>query len=117
MNFNIKIITSKIHFFSGIILSVFIAFHLFNHAISVIGVEEHLVLMNKIRILYRNILVESILLLSVLVQIFTGIKLFLNKKEKIKTRLEKLHLWTSLYLVFSWLFTLALYLWGGIYLI
>ncbi len=100
-------VANRIHFFSGILVSLFIVLHLFNHAISVIGVAQHIAFMNETRVFYRNIIVESILLLSVLVQIFTGIQLFSKKRKDIRTKSEKLQAWTGFYLAFFMIFHLS----------
>jgi len=56
--------------------------------------------MNNLRIVYRNVLVETILLFAVALQIFTGIRLFIKKRNKGSDRFEKLQIWTGLYLAF-----------------
>ncbi|MBY0434482.1 MAG: hypothetical protein K2U26_10265, partial [Cyclobacteriaceae bacterium] len=88
----------KIHFTSGIILSIFIGAHLFNHLFSVIGATEHIEMMNLLRHVYRNIFVETILLLAVLTQIISGLNLFALHRKAAISGFDKLHIWTGLYL-------------------
>lgn len=88
----------KIHFLSGLILSVFIGLHLYNHSRSVLSAERHIETMETLRIFYRNIFVETILIAAVLVQIISGIKLFRATRKMKKTSLNQLHHWSGLYL-------------------
>ncbi len=90
----------KLHYLSGITITIFVGLHLFNHFISIFGIEYHLEVMDKLRLIYRNILVEPILLLAVFVQIVSGLKLFGTKRKTVSSFFEKLQLWTGLYLAF-----------------
>ena len=88
----------RLHYVSGIVITIFVGVHLFNHACSVVGADKHIEMMNSFRLFYRNIFVESILLSAVLVQIISGLKLFkINRKTAI-SNFERLHIWTGLYL-------------------
>lgn len=108
--------TKKLHYISGITLSVFIALHLFNHFYSLFGVAAHINLMNILRLFYRNTVVEIILLLSVLVQIISGFKLIKNKKKINLSCFEKLHVWTGIYLSIFLIVHLAAVFGGRFYL-
>lgn len=88
----------RIHFFSGIILTIFIGLHLTNHLISIAGIEAHINFMDALRKVYRNILVESILLICVFGQIITGLKLFSKKRKNVISFFPRLQLWTGMYL-------------------
>ncbi|SFF28009.1 hypothetical protein [Thermoflexibacter ruber] len=90
----------KIHYISGILLFSFIALHLSNHLYSIYGAEAHIQLMKTLRRLYRNTLVESILLLAVIFQIYSGVKLVLLRKKSAGAFFEKLHIWSGLYIAF-----------------
>jgi hypothetical protein len=90
--------TKRIHYLSGLTISIFVGLHLFNHFCSIWGVEKHLEIMNVLRYFYRNILIETILLIAVLVQIISGLKLFQENRKTANTLFEKLHIWTGLYL-------------------
>ena len=72
--------------------------HLFNHLYSLFGEKVHIELMNDFRIIYRNIIVEIILLFAIGIQIFSGIKLFLKKRKTASNFFDKLQIWTGLYL-------------------
>jgi len=90
--------TKKLHYLSGLTISIFIALHLFNHFISIYGANRHIEVMDTLRVVYRNIFVETILLIAVLVQIVSGLKLFNTNRKTARLSFKKLHIWTGLYL-------------------
>ncbi|WP_036828013.1 hypothetical protein [Polaribacter sp. Hel1_85] len=106
----------KLHYFSGITISIFIGLHLLNHFYSLFGAEAHIELMNDLRIIYRNVLAETILLLSVVIQIFSGIKLYRKKRKTESDLNDKLQKWTGLYLAFFLLFHMGAVLFGRLIL-
>jgi len=91
----------NLHYAPGIILSIFIGLHLFNHATSIFRAQAHIEMMDNLRLFYRNIFVETILLMAVLAQIVSGWKLFQRSRKTAVSFFEKLHVWTGLYLAFS----------------
>lgn len=88
----------KTHYVSGLIISVFVALHLFNHAFALGGAERHIELMNALRLFYRNPLAETVLLLCVVLQIYSGYRLFGTQKQTARTPFQRLHIGTGLYL-------------------
>lgn len=88
----------KLHYFSGITISIFVTIHLFNHSYSLFGAKAHIEMMNNLRVVYRNVIAESILLFAVVIQIISGIILFLKKRKKESDFFGKLQIWTGLYL-------------------
>lgn len=88
----------KIHYLSGIIISIFVGLHLTNHLASIWGAESHIAFMDALRTVYRNLIIESLLLLAVFTQVVTGLRLFLKKRKTVQSFYEKLHLWSGLYL-------------------
>ncbi len=90
----------KIHYLSGLTITVFIGLHLLNHMIGRFGAEQHIEFMNALRVVYRNIIVESILMIAVLTQIISGLKLFVSKRKLVHNFYGKLQVWTGLYLAF-----------------
>jgi succinate dehydrogenase/fumarate reductase cytochrome b subunit len=87
-----------LHSTSGLLLSVFIGLHLFNHAYSLAGIEAYTELMRGLRLFYRNPLVEVLLLLAVGLQLISGQRLFKEQKRRISTPFDRLQQWTGLYL-------------------
>lgn len=102
----------KIHFISGLTISVFVGLHLFNHCFSVLGADKHIEVMTALRHFYRNIIIETILLSAVAVQIYSGLKLFTIKRQTAKTFFDKLHIGTGLYLSVFFLIHLSAVLAG-----
>ena len=91
----------KIHYISGLTITIFVGLHLFNHCFSVLGADKHIEVMTILRHFYRNIFVETILLLAVATQIYSGLKLFKSKRKSAKTFFEKLHIWTGRRFLFA----------------
>ncbi len=106
----------RIHFFSGLTITIFIGLHLTNHFVSIFGIQAHLDLMDKLRIVYRNVIVESILLIAVFVQIISGINLFFSKRKRNNKFYDKLQIWSGLYLAFFLLIHVGAVL-GGRYVL
>ncbi|WP_235114543.1 hypothetical protein [Cyclobacterium qasimii] len=106
----------KLHYFSGITITIFVGLHLFNHFYSLFGAEAHINLMNDLRIIYRNVIAETILLVTVATQIVSGIKLFLKKRKTKYDLFEKLQIWTGLYLAIFLVFHLSAVLFGRLVL-
>jgi hypothetical protein len=63
-----------------------------------LGADKHIEVMTTLRLFYRNIFVETILLLALATQVYSGLKLYKAKRQTAKTFFEKLHIWTGLYL-------------------
>ena len=98
---------SKIHYISGLTITIFIGLHLFNHFCSIFGADKHIEIMNLLRHFYRNIFVETILLLAVFVQIISGLKLFRTNQKIATSQFDKLHIWTGLYLAIFFIIHLS----------
>ena len=86
---------TKIHYISGLTITIFVGLHLFNHFCSIFGADKHIEIMNALRHFYRNVFIESILLFAVLIQIISGLTLFKTNRKIAKTTFEKLHIWTG----------------------
>lgn len=108
--------TRRLHYISGLTITIFIGLHLFNHLCSIWGVDKHIEIMNTLRFFYRNIFVETILLIAVFVQIVSGLKLFKTNRKIANTTFEKLHVWTGLYLAIFFVIHLSAVLGGRYFL-
>lgn len=106
----------RIHFLSGLIITLFIFMHLSNHVFSIFGAEKHIEIMNLLRSFYRNVLIETILLGSFLVQIISGLNLFKAKKETAVLIFEKLLIWSGLYLAIFFAIHVSAVLVGRVFL-
>jgi len=101
---------NRIHYFSGLILAVFIAFHLVNQLFSLFGAEAHIELMTLLRTVYRHIVVETVLLFAVAFQVATGIRLSFKKNKK--STIERVQLYSGLYLSLFLLVHVAAVMYG-----
>ncbi|MEO6639450.1 MAG: hypothetical protein ABIN25_14315 [Ginsengibacter sp.] len=72
--------------------------------------------MNTLRLFYRNIFVETILLSAVVVQIFSGLKLFKRKRKTATSGFEIIHIWSGLYLAFFFVIHLGAVMGGRLFL-
>jgi len=108
--------TKKIHFISGLTITVFVGLHLFNHTLSIFSSDTHIEIMNTLRLFYRNIFFETVLLIAVLVQIISGLNLFKTNRKIATTPFEKLHIWTGLYLAIFFIIHLIAVLGGRLFL-
>jgi len=90
--------TRRIHYISGLTLTVFIGLHLVNHLSSLWGIATHIELMDSLRLVYRNPFAELLLMGAVLTQIISGIKLFRTEKNIPATWFAQLHRWSGMYL-------------------
>lgn len=90
----------KIHYLSGLVITVFIGLHLFNHFCALYGADKHIEVMNFLRDFYRNIGVESLLLAATAAQIISGLILFRARRKSAVSGFDKLQIYTGLYLAF-----------------
>ncbi len=111
-----KMTTKKIHFISGLTLTVFVGLHLFNHTLSIFGADCHIEAMNSLRLFYRNIFVETVLLIAVIVQIISGLIFFKTNRKTATSHFDKLHIWTGLYMAFFFVIHLSAVLGGRLFL-
>ena len=72
--------------------------------------------MNYLRIFYRNIFVETTLLSAVLIQIVSGLKLFVRKRRIATTFFDKLQVWSGFYLAVFFVIHLSAIFAGRIFL-
>jgi hypothetical protein len=106
----------KLHYISGLTITIFIGLHLFNHLCSIFGANKHIEIMNLLRVFYRNIFIEIILLTAVLVQIISGLKLFWANRKTAISNFEKLHVYSGLYLAIFFIIHLSAVLGGRLIL-
>lgn len=89
----------RLHRITGIIVSVFIVLHLFNHAMAWFGADAHQQVLETLRKGYRIPAVEILLVGCFVFQAVSGVRLFWvlrNKPEK--TRYERLQMYSGLLL-------------------
>ncbi|SKA30894.1 hypothetical protein SAMN04488128_103369 [Chitinophaga eiseniae] len=98
------------HYWSGLTLSVFIGFHLFNQLTALMGVGAHISVMQVLRLVYRHPVVETILLLAVVFQITTGLLMVFKRQQS--TVAGKIQVYSGLYLSFFLLVHVGAVLYG-----
>lgn len=106
----------NLHYISGLTITFFVVLHLFNHVVSIFGAQDHIETMNTLRIFYRNIFVETILLSAVLLQIISGLKLFRTNRKLVRSKFDQLQLWSGLYLSVFFIIHLSAVLSGRLFL-
>lgn len=106
----------KVHFVSGLVITIFVGLHLTNHVSAIWGAEKHIEVMNVLRLVYRNIFAETVLLLAILVQVISGLKLFKLNRKTAQTKFDKLHIWSGLYLAIFFIIHLSAVLGGRLLL-
>lgn len=93
--------TKKLHRITGVIISVFIVAHLFNHAMAWFGIETHREIMENLRRFYRNPVSETILITCFSLQIYSGIVQFLKLRKQTNLSIsEKLKMYSGLYIAY-----------------
>lgn len=75
-----KISLKTAHRYSAYLLATFVLFHLFNHLSALFGPDTHIAVMKVLRTAYRNPFIEVLLLLSVLIQIVSGVLLVIRQR-------------------------------------
>ncbi len=90
----------RVHYISGITITLFIVLHLFNHAYGLLGPAHHISMMDSLRLIYRNPVSELILLIAVFTQIYSGIKLVIPRRKAKLPFFGRLQVWSGLYLAF-----------------
>lgn len=81
-------------------MALFIFLHLLNHTMILFSEQSYIEFMEFARKIYRNPIAESLLVLSIVIQVGTGIQLVWRKKKKQKSVFERLQLYSGLYFVY-----------------
>jgi hypothetical protein len=97
--------TQQLHRLSGITLAAFVGVHLCTHLFALHSIAANLEAMRLARLVYRNPLVEIILLLAVATQVASGIQLVRRTRKqggglKALSLWERLRVFSGLYLAF-----------------
>lgn len=90
----------RIHLAIACGLVLFVAAHLLNHLAAIGGVQNHIDVMESLRIIYRHPLVEGVLLIAVATQVYLGLRLFLKARAGAVTWLARMQIWSGAYLAF-----------------
>jgi succinate dehydrogenase/fumarate reductase cytochrome b subunit len=68
-------IVRKVHRLGAVVVALFVLVHLANHLAALGGIAAHLRFMDGARLVYRQPVVETLLLLAVVVQAGNGLRL------------------------------------------
>ncbi|MFK7908514.1 MAG: hypothetical protein AB8B69_25505 [Chitinophagales bacterium] len=90
----------KIHRASAMGLGIFILAHISNHLLAAKSIAWHIEVMNTLRMVYYQPIVEVLLILSILIQAFTGIQLYRKNRKHLHSHISKLQAYSGLYLSF-----------------
>lgn len=89
----------QIHYLSGLLLATFVGVHLTNHLLAGISPATHIAFMTALRKIYRHPIVETALLVTVILQIITGLGLIKSVVvQKNINAWRRLHIGSGLYL-------------------
>jgi hypothetical protein len=89
----------NLHRITGIIVSVFVITHLFNHSMAWFGIATHQRILDTFRIIYRQPVVEILLVGCFLFQAFSGVKLIFRLRKKAeRTAFEKVQIYSGVVL-------------------
>jgi hypothetical protein len=90
----------KLHRMSALVIGSFILVHLINHLYILGGVQQHIDFMDAFRVVYRNPIAESILLLCVMFQVCIGLYFVWRRRGQRSGFLEKAQALSGLYLAY-----------------
>lgn len=97
---NTKTNLQKIHRMSAIGIGIFTFAHLFNHLLAAHSIKLHIEVMNLLRVIYYYPIIEVLLVISIVIQAFTGIQLYRKNRKHLHSRIAKLQAYSGLYLAF-----------------
>jgi succinate dehydrogenase/fumarate reductase cytochrome b subunit len=72
----------RLHRAIGALLAVFVAVHVANHLAALAGVDAHVRFMERARLVYRQPVVEGVLLLCVVVQAASGLRMLWAGRQR-----------------------------------
>jgi hypothetical protein len=87
-----------IHASSAIVLATFVLAHVFNHSVAIISLEMNRVVLNALRLAYRQNVAQAVLIAAVAVQVITGLTMVWKYYLRRATPLRNLQLVSGLYL-------------------
>ncbi|WKT60910.1 hypothetical protein Q2E61_01535 [Microbulbifer thermotolerans] len=102
----------KLHRASALLISLYILVHLANHLLALGGVEEHIAFMDSYRNIYRNALVEPLLLACVLFQVGSGMTFIIRRIGQRRGFFDRAQAVSGAYLAFFFLFHIGAILYG-----
>lgn len=89
----------RAHFCSALIIAVFLAMHIGNHLTIFSGAKAHIAVMQDLRLIYRGLVFESLLLVAIIFQICSGALMVWRRRTEEKTGVAKLQMASGLYIL------------------
>ena len=102
----------KFHRMSALLIGLFVVFHLINHLCILGGVQLHIDFMESFRLIYRNVIVECLLLACVLFQVCSGVYFVWQRRGKRSGFLEKAQVISGVYLAYFFVIHVGAVLFG-----
>jgi hypothetical protein len=87
----------RLHRAAGAVLAVFVTVHVANHLAALAGVDAHVRFMERARLVYRQPVVEAVLLLCAALQVASGSSLLWTGRHRRRTSLAWLQAGTGAY--------------------
>ena len=75
----------RVHRAAGAVLAVFVAVHIANHLAALAGVDAHVRFMERARLVYRQPVVEAVLLSCVVLQAASGLRMLWAGRQRRRT--------------------------------
>lgn len=106
----------RLHRISAVVIVAFVLLHLLNHLFALQGIPEHIEMMDKLRMVYRHIVAESLLLFCVLVQVGSGLYFAWVRRGQRRGLFEKAQVISGLYLAYFFLNHIGAVMYGRLVL-
>ena len=90
----------RLHRTTAALLALFAALHIVNHLVALAGVPMHLAFMKAARLVYRQPLVEAVLLIAVSAQVATGLSLVVAGWKQRRGLVPWIQAASGLYMIF-----------------
>jgi succinate dehydrogenase/fumarate reductase cytochrome b subunit len=90
----------SLHRASAFVLIAYAALHIGNHLVALQSVEAHIAVMNKLRVVYQQPIVETLLLFCVFFQAGSGLRLLVRGRVARAGRVARLQALSGTYLAF-----------------
>ena len=87
-----------LHASSAIVLAIFVIAHVFNHSLAIVSLGTHTAVLHVLRLVYRQSIGETILVVAVAVQVCTGLTMVWKYSLRRASPLRNLQLVSGVYL-------------------
>jgi hypothetical protein len=88
----------RIHGISAMLIAAFALAHVFNHSLGIVSIQTHTAVLHVLRLVYRQHIIETLLVAAVLGQVCTGSVMVWKSYLRSGTPLRNLQILSGLYL-------------------